>query len=187
MIEVLVIIVEYSRETLDINPVLTHGLILIQNYIITPPTTFIDTMIVTDLAMTNNLKNPLQDHFILLAPYIIQHSLVAHISLTLVLGNVLLVTTTHHLDAINHHIVLLLNHVMTATAVALTLIQNHFQIIKTNPLLTSLNNPRHLFTIFPPLSLKLLCILLTPPLVQNFPLIQIIMLMLELLLPGLLT
>ena len=50
------------------------------------------------------------------------------------------------LDAINHHIAPLLSHVMTATAVALTLIQNHTQIINTNTLLTTLNNLHLLFS-----------------------------------------
>ena len=77
-------------------------------------------MIVTDLDVTNIIQSRLQDHIITLAQIIIQHPLVSHINLTLVLANVLLVITTTLFDAINQHIVLLLYHVTTATAVALT-------------------------------------------------------------------
>ena len=67
-----------------------------------------------------------------LAQIIIQQPLVVHINLTLVLANALLFISTPLLDAINNVIVLLLNHVKTATAVALTQFQNHIQIINTN-------------------------------------------------------
>ena len=87
--------------------------------------------------MINIIKNLYQDDIILTAQPIIQHHLVAHLNLNLFLANALLVITTPLLDAINHYIVLLLNHVMNATAVAL----NYTQIINTNPLLTLLNNP----------------------------------------------
>ena len=87
-----------------------------------------------------------------------QNLFLVHINLTHVLANALLVLTTPLLDVINHHIVFVLNHTMTATAVTLFLIQNQTQTINTNPLLTLSNNPLHLFTIFPlrNLSLKLM-------------------------------
>ena len=97
-------------------------------------------MIVTDLAMTNIIKSILPDHIMFLARTIIQHPLVAHQNLNLVLANALLVITTPLLDAINHHIDLRLNYVMTATAVAFTLIQNRIQIINTHSLITLLNS-----------------------------------------------
>ena len=99
-------------------------------------------MIVTDLALTNIIYNLLQDRSILLIQTIIQHPLVALINLTLVLANAFPVITTPLLDAINHHIVLLLNHVMTATAVV-TSNQNHTQITNTNPMLDLVSNPLH--------------------------------------------
>ena len=125
--------------------------------------------------MINIIKNFLHDHNILHAEIIIQLPLVVQLILTLALANALLVLTTPLLDAINNHIVLLLNHAMTATAVALALIQNHTQITKTNPLLVLFNNPLQKLTIPHPrnLSLKLTCIILTPRLLHNLPLLQI--------------
>ena len=142
VVEVIVITNEDSLEILDINLLLIHARILVQNIIIfTPLITFLPTMIVTNLAMANIMKILLHDHIILSAKTIVQRPLVAHINLTIVLANTLLVITTPPLDAIKHHIIFILNHVMTATAVALTLIQNNTNIIKTNPLLTLPNNP----------------------------------------------
>ena len=140
--------IENALENLDLNPVFTHAQTLVQNItIITPLITILHTLIVTDLAMTKILTNILQDQIVLVAQIIFQHLLVAHINLTHVLANALLVLTTPLLNIINHHIVFLLNHVMTATAVTLTLIPNQSQTINTNPLLTLCNNLFHLFTI----------------------------------------
>ena len=72
------------------------------------------------MIMTNIEENLFQERNNRLAQLIIHHPLVVHINVTLVLANALLVITTSLLHARNHLIVLFLNHVMTATAVALT-------------------------------------------------------------------
>ena len=124
-------IIENSLENLDINLVLTPAQTLAQKVImITPLTTIIQIMIVTNLAMINIIETLLQEPITLLAQVIIQYPLVVHIILTLVLANAPLVGTTPHLDAINNHIVLLLSHVLIATKVDLTLIQTLLKLSK---------------------------------------------------------
>ena len=58
------------------------------------------------------IDNLLEEQIFFLARTIIQQCLVVHINLTLVLANAPLVITTPLLDAIIHHIVHLLNHVI---------------------------------------------------------------------------
>ena len=132
--DVTVFTISDSLQILDTNAVFTHVQTLVRNNtIITPLTTILHTMIVSDPAMTNIIQNLVQDYIILFAQTTIQQPPVARKNLTLVLANALLVITTPVLDAINHQLVLLFNHIMTTTAVALTLFWIHTQIINTNP------------------------------------------------------
>ena len=100
-------------------------------------------MIATDFAVTSMMKNLLHEHIILLAHITFLHPLVAHLSVTLVLANAHLAATTPLLDDINQHIVLLLNHVLSAIEVDHTLILKATLTIIISPLLISLNNPLH--------------------------------------------
>ena len=69
-------------------------------------------MIVTNLAIVNFIEKLLHEHIMLLAHKTSIHPLLAHIKFTLVLANASLVIKTPLLDSKNHHIVLLLNHVL---------------------------------------------------------------------------
>ena len=97
--------------------------------------------------MINNIENILQKHIFLLVQTIFQHPLVVDIILTVVLANAALVTITLLLDAINHHNVHLVDNVQIAIEVDITLFQKSIQTIKTNVVLTSLNDPLHLFNL----------------------------------------
>ena len=100
-------------------------------------------MSVTDLAISKNIENLLHEHMILLAHFTILYPLVAHIKITLVLVNASLVVKSPLLDDTNHHIVLLLNHVLIAIEVDQTQSLKTTPTIITNPLLISLNNQLH--------------------------------------------
>ena len=91
------------------------------------------------------IENLFYEHIIVLAHTTTQHPLVAQNKLTRILTNAPLVVKTPLLNALNYHI-LLQNHVMIAIEVDLTLFQKTTQTTYTNPLLTSLNDPLHLFT-----------------------------------------
>ena len=91
-------------------------------------------MIVTDLAIIKVIENLLQEHTVIHAQIIYQYPLIVQINFTLV--NAPLVITTPLLDAIYHHIVLLLNHVLIAIDVDLTPIHSPTQALTTNLLLT---------------------------------------------------
>ena len=93
VVEVIVFTIEDYLENLNTNPVLSHAQILVQSIIIiTPFTTFVHTMIVNNLAITNIIKKLLQDYIVLFAQIIVQHlPLEAHINPTLVLTNAFLV------------------------------------------------------------------------------------------------
>ena len=123
----------------DINLVLIHAQILVQNYLInTLLVLILHTMIVTDLAMTEiiSLNIKISSTFCRCPYKYYLRSAIAPLATTIPL-----------LDNINHHIVLLLSHAMVAIAIDHTLILKATLTILINPLLVLLNNPIHYFII----------------------------------------
>ena len=124
VVEVIVIIIGYFLENLGINLVLSLALTLVENFTTTAPLRInIFSMIENDLSMTNIIENLLQAHNTHLAHTTIQYPVVAHINHIFVRANALIVITNSTSDNINHHIFLLLNQVLIATEVDLTIIQ----------------------------------------------------------------
>ena len=107
---------------------------LVQKITITTPLiNIVHFMILTEFAMINIIEDLLQKHNILLAQTFFQHPLVAHQTLTLVLTKAPLVIITPLPDALNNHIVLLLNQVLIAIEINLTVIQYSTQTTNTKP------------------------------------------------------
>ena len=131
--------------SLDINLAPIHSQTLVFNIlIISIRIIILHTMIVTDLAMTNTIKNLLQNQFILLLAHIILlHPLVVHINIIVVPANARPAIITPFSDNINPHIVFLLNHVLICTEIDHALTQKNTLIISISILLILLNNPRH--------------------------------------------
>ena len=129
-------------------------------------------------------NSQLNTHIILLAPNTIQHHLVVHINLALVLVNGPLAIITPLLDAINHHFFLLLSHVLIAIEIDLSLTQEITLILNINLISIFLNNQLPIFIILPQRNpiLKSICIIQTPPYVFK---VQKFKLMLSLLLLAL--